>query len=441
MADDTDEARIFDASSLGLVTPTGDMRFTQMVGDVPASQQGSPQLVPGSVAAAALHSVFEGRPVTIVNSPPGAGKSSLVAELVNWLLKNSELTVHIVAPTNNACLELAAKIVSVAGPATAKVKDMDRVVPPGVITEKDDFLVGPDGRIIQPERFVEVTTVHSAKHSQPLVDVMISEESYQTTYANLLEAADATQQLILVGDPGQIGPVIQHDVAPWRGIEDAPAARAPEVFARMDARILTLPCTFRIGQESAAAIAPLYPFPFHSERPPKRIEGLAEIEALEIGADLTAPQQAEILARRAASIVGATLHETQRDGQVIVRPIQQSDVCIVAARNEIVARVSALLGSAGFGRIVVGTADSLQGGQWHAVIAIDPLSSLKQVSAHALDNGRLCVMTSRHMSHLTWVYAPGWEQRITESKMSPAEADKGLRVRRTLTSKPKAGPR
>ncbi len=47
-----------------------------------------PRIVVGSVTARALYRVWSGRPVTVVDSPPGAGKSTLIRDVV----------AHLVAP-------------------------------------------------------------------------------------------------------------------------------------------------------------------------------------------------------------------------------------------------------------------------------------------------------------------------------------------------------
>lgn len=428
----TDDDRVFDLSDLGLGVPEGDSNFDQMVGepDVTATTR----LVPGSVAAQALRAFYEGYPVTLVNSPPGAGKSTLLKMIVSYILHHTDLSIHVVTPTNNSALELAAKIVDAAGPGTAVVNARDWQLPEGVLDVKNPYLI-VDGEFATPDRQVMVTTVHAAKSAPPDVDLMIVDEAYQVTYGLLAEAADQSDQILMVGDPGQIGPVVTHDVSPWRGIEDAPAARSPEVLARMDAKVLTLPCTYRVGQETVDAIAPLYPFPFHSQRPDRRIVGLAEIDAVQIDGTMDARAYASLLADRALSMVGRTLEETSKDGAVTRRALTEQDVVVVAARNELVAGTLAELASRGVEGVQVGTADSLQGGQWHAVVAIDPLASPKQVSRHALDVGRLCVMTSRHMSHMTWMYSMDWESRVDAYTMSESEHDKSVRVRQAIVSK------
>ena len=86
------------------------------------------------------------------------------------------------------------------------------------------------------------------------------------------------------------------------------------------------------------------------------------------------------------------------------------------------------------GRDIVGvtsrTADSLQGGQWAAVVALDPLTGAEGLPAHAASPGRLCVMASRHYAHLTWVHDGAWRD-VTHG--DDRVAHRARRVRESLT--------
>ena len=66
--------------------------------------------------------------------------------------------------------------------------------------------------------------------------------------------------------------------------------------------------------------------------------------------------------------------------------------------------------------VTVGTADSLQGGQWAAVVALDPLTGADGHAPHALSPGRLCVMASRHYAHLTWVHDGAWRDALAQDR-------------------------
>ena len=82
--------------------------------------------------------------------------------------------------------------------------------------------------------------------------------------------------------------------------------------------------------------------------------------------------------------------------------------------------------------ITVGTADSLQGGQWAAVVALDPLTGTDGLPAHAASAGRLCVMASRHYAHLTWVDDGALRERRDSAQDVRDSTDRSLLVRLAL---------
>ncbi len=67
-------------------------------------------LVPGSPLAQALYQVWAGRSVTVVKSPPGAGKSTLICQAVTQLHKRSDLTIVVATPTRRGAYELAGRL-------------------------------------------------------------------------------------------------------------------------------------------------------------------------------------------------------------------------------------------------------------------------------------------------------------------------------------------
>jgi hypothetical protein len=80
---------------------------------------------------------------------------------------------------------------------------------------------------------------------------------------------------------------------------------------------------------------------------------------------------------------------------------------LVVSRNSQVSIVTGMSRSLGFD-FTIGTADRLQGGEWPVVIALDPMYGSNGESEHNQSIGRLCVMVSRHTSHLTWVHDDSW---------------------------------
>src|SRR5919205_3801062 len=96
------------------------------------------------------------------------------------------------------------------------------------------------------------------------------------TYADLGALGPLSAQVVLVGDPGQIAPVVTGDSRRWqhwaagpqRAAPDALLAAYPEAVTR-----LRLPHTWRLGPATTALIQPAFyaDLPFTSARPPRHI--------------------------------------------------------------------------------------------------------------------------------------------------------------------------
>jgi len=356
----------------------------------------------GSTVAKALYSVWRGNPVTVVDSPPGAGKSTLVATIAQHLAHGSELDVRIVAPTRAMVRALAERI--------------DHITEKGVVStvgsafKGDDLFV--DRRLGATQ--VQLSTLASCRYSAPMCDLMIVDEAYQSTYADVLAGTESATQVLMVGDPGQIGPVITANTSMWERSRANPAARAPEVFSRReDATLLHLPSSYRLGQDTVDAISPLYDFPFTSSRPDVTVDDFDEVESIEVepSGRLADRKTMRKVVRRVNDLVGS--HVTSDRGD---HSLTQRDVVVLAARNEQVSMLTAMLNSAGLKKVEVGTADRLQGGEWAAAVAVDPLLGVSHASGHSASLGRLCVMASRHFAHLTWVGSSDWAEVVRDSR-------------------------
>lgn len=380
-------------------------------------------LVPGSVLSLALYETVSGRRVTIVDSPPGSGKTTLLVNAALWLGVNTDLTVTVAAPTRAAATSVAERLADVHEQASVvlALNGVDKASSTAIHTPGSGAFQGQAGDIV-------VRTMASmAMSTSTTCDLLIVDESYQSTFASLVAAAKGSEQMLMVGDPGQIGPVITTDTTVFEDSPYPPHGRAPDVLRRHPSALVAhLPTSYRLGQRTVDAIAPLYDFTFDSSRPDRRIVGHDEIEAVRIDRSDPVDLYAEV-ARLAATYIGK---EVITDAGA--RPLTPSDVCVVAGDNIAVNGIAGFLSTMGqYPGITVGTADRLQGGQWHAVIALDPLASASTVSEHHLALGRLCVMASRHMTHLTWVYSGDW-QSLIEAHEGVGDAATMVQVRRNL---------
>lgn len=387
--------------------------------EIPAWQT----LVPGSVLSEALYETVSGRRVTIIDSPPGSGKTTLLVNAALWLGANTDLTVTVAAPTRAAATSVAKRLADVHEQASVvlALNGVDKASTTAIHTPGSGAFQGHAGDIV-------VRTMASmAMSTSTTSDLLIVDEAYQSTFASLTAAAKGSEQVLMVGDPGQIGPVITADTSVFEDSPYPPHGRAPDVLRNHpSATVAHLATSYRLGQATVDAIAPLYDFPFDSSRPNRHMVGHDEIESIQIDRLDSVDLYAEV-ARLAATYVGQEV--VTADGS---RPLTPSDVCVVAGDNMAVNGIAGFLSAMGkYPGITVGTADRLQGGQWHAMIALDPLASASTVSDHHLALGRLCVMASRHMTHLTWVHGGDWQDLI-EAQEGVEDFATMIRVRQNL---------
>lgn len=483
-----------DATAAAQPSPAAPKRKTAK----PPARQFSPfdnvrktQLVEGSVLAKTLYNVWTGAPVTIVNSPPGAGKTTLIVDIIAQLSdRGREMTVSVMTPTRRGTIDVSNRVqdrlvemnsqvlvdlsmtvkkgdeelllgenmAASKAKVSASMQAVKKAAEKGEALAQDDIaaLSGPviataaamaqrAGNITEESLYsfyeeTEVTDRHVHHHKySPICDVMIIDEAYQMTFADVLNAASFARQFVFVGDPGQIGPVITSNMSAYDGSTRQPHARAPEVFATYeDAEVMALPYSYRLGAITSAAIAPLYAFPFESRRPDRSLTtasgvACAEIESIMVPASDTPADipTLRLVANRALSFIGSIVTETV-DGVDGLHEVRPRDVAIVVSHNSQKVALETLLQGTVGAAITVGTADSLQGGQWHAVVALDSLFGRDTAGEHQLSLGRLCVMASRHMTHFTWVFSEDWASVLDTVDEEAPEAILGRKVRRAL---------
>lgn len=375
----------------------------------------------GSTYAVALNHVWSGERITVVDSPPGSGKTTLVADIVHTLARHSPLSIVVATPTKRGMFDLAERLVAAFGD--------DDEAPQVVFSHK--HIAPPKGTVKWPGKanHVIIRTVASCRTSPPNVDLLVFDEAYQTTYSDASRAASRAEQVLMVGDPGQIGPVNRVPTAFWENHVVSPAHRAPEAFSTLpEAKVIHLSSTYRLGAQTVELIAPLYGFEFDSKRPDRHVETpdgqeLPEIESFNVGEQpsRTSMSMLKSVARHAVNMIGHTAVE-YLDGERTETTIEAADIAIVCPHNDQVTILGALINkytsaahlNADSARIHVGTADTSQGGQWKAVIALDPMIANQSPAGYQLVTGRLCVMLSRHMHHLTWVHDGMAEDRFLE---------------------------
>jgi hypothetical protein len=414
-------------------------------------------LTPESPLARCLYEVWSGRPVTVLKAAPGSGKSTLITRLVSLLLMRTELSVTILTPTRSAAFDLAERVGEALAENCGPVEKFQCVF--GVQRSSEFPLRFARPRLTRANaRHVAVRTVASASglHNPVSSDVVIVDEAYQTTLSDMAVALRASDQVVLVGDPGQIGPVVTVDDSVWARQPTSPTRRAPELLAeRADAAVIELNTTYRLGPASTDLLNRLYDFPVHCGRSPRHVSfdpardpanlqapegGLPEIVRLVVP-DVNHRDSLYLrtVAETARSYMSRTVHVTTPAGEEVDYTLTAADICVVAAYRTQITRLSAVLDSYRLGTFKVGTADALQGGQWHVVIAVDPLIAAETAEGHNASLGRLTVMLSRHMTHLVWVCDGRWRTVLEATPVGEATLSTSRAVRAHLATVPPIG--
>ena len=378
------------------------------------------------VTARVLHAAWSGDPAVVVPSPPGAGKTRLVALLAAALASRAHLRIGIAAQTRDQAVELARRLAAITD--TAALIWSPRKARPD--TKGTHIVSGSKVRYPNEGGGILIATTARWLYCDPSQirsDVMICDEAWQATYADLGALGAYAGQVVCVGDPGQIDPVVTGETRRWRTQPTGPHLPAPDalIAAHGDAvATVTLHHTWRLGPATTALIQPaFYPgLPFTSRRPPEHLtdangDVIPEIthRTVPVTGGPGDPALTSACADRVRSLLGARLHTNDGD-----RPITEHDVAVVCAHVTQAAAVRATL--ADHPHLLVGTANQLQGLERHAVVALHPLSGRRDAEGFATDTGRMCVMLTRHRAHLSVVLDTATTTVLTAASSDDSDA-------------------
>lgn len=160
-----------------------------------------------------VQSELAARDAAIIQGPPGTGKSHLTAELCGNFLAQGK-RVLVTALTNRALIELLTK------PGLAKALGEGRVYKAGL--SEDEKRAAPglrDGQEFTPQAgtLLLLTYYRMSKRALeamvPPFDTVVVEEASQAYLATIAAAQTLGEQMLLVGDPQQLPPILEIEVA------------------------------------------------------------------------------------------------------------------------------------------------------------------------------------------------------------------------------------
>ena len=189
----------------------------------------------------------------IVDSPPGAGKSTFVARAAAELSAGGQ--VPIVAQTNAQADDLVNKLLNSNPPLEI-----------GRLTGGTY-----DGELVDGPRLTVATNINDLSASNVVIGtsskwgyvsdidfpVGIIDEAYQMRSDQLLYVADLFPRALMVGDPGQLDPFTPIDDSRWRGQSDGPVTPAVATVRHNHPEIEPhkLPVSWRLSARCAPLVS------------------------------------------------------------------------------------------------------------------------------------------------------------------------------------------
>jgi len=383
---------------------------------------------PGALAAEAtdailrdtLHGTHRG---VVVDSPPGAGKSTLVVRAA-LELADAGRPLMIVAQTNAQVDDLVLRLA-----------EKNRELPVGRLHSSDtdpyDKALDDLPNVRKSAKAGDLTGLSvvvstAAKWAHVKVDEpwrhAIVDEAYQMRSDALLAVAGLFERALFVGDPGQLDPFSIVGSEQWAGLSYDPSASAVTTLLahNPDLPQHRLPVSWRLPASAAPLVSDaFYPYtPFrsgtdHGDRglsfavpsdgsgPDRVIDEAAESGwgLLELPARHTPRTDPEAV-RAVATVVRRLLDRggaaTSERAPEEPAPLTANRIAVGTAHRDQAAAVRAALAELGVTDVTVDTANRLQGREYDVTVVLHPLSGRPDATAFHLETGRLCVLASRH---------------------------------------------
>ena len=357
----------------------------------------------------------------VVDSPPGAGKSTLVVRSSAELADGGE-NVMIVAQTNEQVDDLADRLAA-ARPALAVGRlAASEYTPPDRVARHENVTLST--RLAD---LVSCPVVLSTAHKWATVRAeatwpwAIVDEAYQMRSDLLLRVAGLFDRALFVGDPGQLDPFSTVQTQRWTGLSWDPMQSAVAVLLRHnpDVPVHTLPVSWRLPASAAPVVSEAF-YPFTGFRaatgPTQRRVAFSAAPFGKNAVDLTLDTAAahgwalyELPARHtvrtdaeavaACAVVAARVMQRgaifYSERSVAGAPVTADRIAVGTAHRDQAQAIRAIL-AAGLPGITVDTANRLQGREFDVVVVLHPLSGRRDATAFHLEAGRLCVLTTRH---------------------------------------------
>jgi hypothetical protein len=418
------------------------------------------------VARAAQRDFFSiaGHGAVTMSAIAGGGKTHLVVDTVGQCLQ-IEMRVAVGAPTNEQVFSLVRSIAtSYPGQTIAFVPAANVVLP--------SWAILPNVQIISPGhratgQAVVVGTIDklaSARHPRSVgipalgtFDGLIMDESYQASSGRYYALADIAPKHLCVGDNGQIRPFTSVKAGrQWTGLPEDPLQTAMDVLHRNhpSTPAYRFPITRRLDGRGARIAKSFYPANHdfgaavaegvRQMQLGRGVGGSARCRSLDKGIDLAAEHGWAYLELPACHSLVADPDIAQVIVDFIERlrvrtrklvcerhpggtDLLEERIAVAVSHNDQKAMTRVLLDQAGMHRVVVDTANKLQGLEYDVVVCWHPMAGLDEPDEFHLEAGRMCVMCTRHR-HACIVVGRSGDRELVDGLPPSAPAWPGAEI-------------
>ncbi|MFE6529236.1 AAA domain-containing protein [Streptomyces rochei] len=405
----------------------------------------APVLDPGAEAARAtaaiLHDTLHGTERgVVVDSPPGAGKSTLVVRAALELAEAGR-PLMVVAQTNAQVDDLVLRLAeknpdlpvgrlhsSDADPYDKALDGLENVR----TSAKAADLAGQAVVLSTAAKWAHVKVDEPWRHA-------IVDEAYQMRSDSLLAVAGLFERALFVGDPGQLDPFATVGSEQWAGLSHDPSASAVTTLLAHNPTLPQhrLPVSWRLP----ASAAPLVSDAFYPYTPFRSGTGHGDRRlAFSVASDGSGPDQViDEAARSGWGLLELPPRHTPRTDPEAVRavasvvrrlldrrgaatserapdpvPLTADRVAVGTAHRDQAAAIRAALADVGVTEVTVDTANRLQGREYDVTVVLHPLSGRPDATAFHLETGRLCVLASRHRHACVVVCRAGVDELLDD---------------------------
>ncbi|GLW06573.1 helicase [Microtetraspora sp. NBRC 13810] len=385
-----------------------------MTATIPAPAAQTPAAEAAAVVEAVLADLPRHRGV-VVDSPPGAGKSTLVVRAAGHIAETGE-PLMIVAQTNEQVDDLVDRLASEHPELPIGRLSATAYRTPARLLAHGNVRVAAKPADLGDPAVVVATADKWAWIGDRSWPWAIVDEAYQMRSDKLLRIAGRFERALFVGDPGQLDPFSVVGGERWAGLSWDPVQSAVAVLLRHnpDLPVHRLPVSWRLPASAAPVVSEaFYPFtgfragtgpgdrslaytaggmrtPYDLALEEAAATGWALYELPERHTVRTDAEAVQAVAELASRLLDRAPVASSERGEHRVGP---GRIAIGAAHRDQVAAIRA----AGVpDEVTVDTANRLQGREYDVTVVLHPLSGRRDATAFHLESGRLCVLASRH---------------------------------------------